>query len=216
MGRYLPFVLVCVLVASFAPPAESAFVNAELETGTLDLDFPFGGLHATAPGLSIFASAGAIDAGSYPLSQCLPCKPGDVVSFSGNWEGTSGTVTSQGTTYFTGGALDPLNLFGVSTPTIVVPPLGDPFTVVLPFTLSFEFSNPGVPPYPPGPLTVDAFGAGFVTVQFEPAGFVPGAWATREADYRIAPEPATWLLVASGILVPVGQAGLRRRRKRRT
>jgi hypothetical protein len=216
MGSYLSLVLACVLIASLAPSAEGGFVNTELEAGTLQLDFPFGQLQATAPGLSIFASAGEIDAGAYPLSQCLPCKTGDTVSLSGNWQGSSGDVTWQGTTYSIGGANDPLTMFSVNTPTIVVPPHRHPFTVVLPFTLSFEFSNPGVPPYPPGQLTVDAVGTGFVSVQFEHAGFAPGAWVTREADYHVVPEPATWLLVASGALIPIGRAGLGRWRRRRS
>src|SRR5438094_2097333 len=113
MGRCGSFVLACFLIAAFALPAESEFVNVQLETGTLHLDFPFGGLNAAGPGLSIFAGAGEIEAGAYPLNQCAPCKPGDVVSLSGGWLGTAGGVTWQGTFYSTGGSLDPLNVFSV-------------------------------------------------------------------------------------------------------
>jgi hypothetical protein len=205
MGRCRSFVLTCVLIAASALPAESEFVSVQLETGNLLLDFPFGGLVAGAPGLSIFAGASEIDASHYPLDQCAPCKPGDVVSLSGGWFGTSGGVSWQGTFYSTGGALDPLNDFRVSTPALVMPPLGDPFTAVLPFDLSFDFA--------PRPLVLHAFGEGFVTAHFVLSEANPGTWFAAEADYRIAitPEPATWLLVASGILVP---AGLRRWRKR--
>jgi hypothetical protein len=118
----LSLFLACLLIAASALPAKGGLV--QLESGGLFLDFPFGGLQAEAPGLSIFAGAGEIDASNYPLTHCAACRPGDVVGFNGSWLGTSGSVTWQGIFYETGGALDPVNVFGVSTPTIVVPPLG--------------------------------------------------------------------------------------------
>ena len=65
----------------------------------------------------------------------------------------------------------------------------------------------------PGQLDVDAFGAGFVTAQFEPDQSHIGAWVATQADYRIGvvPEPATWLLVASGVLFPAGLRWWRQR-----
>jgi hypothetical protein len=203
VGCCRSFALACVIIAAFALPAKGGPVNVQLETGSLQLDAPFGGLTASAPGLSIFAGASEFDAGSYPLSQCAPCKPGDVVSLTGGWLGTTGVVKWQETFYSTGGAFDPLNDFRVSTPALVMPPVGDPFTAVLPFDLSFDIA--------PIPF-LHAFGEGFVTARFEPARD-PGTWFATEADYRIStvPEPATWVLVASGALLP---AGLRRRLKR--
>jgi PEP-CTERM motif-containing protein len=205
MSRCRSFVLACVLICAFALPAESDFIQIQLEAGGMHLDGISGKLDVSAPGLSILADAGIFDSTHYPLGEDL--RPGNVVSFSGSWIGTGGVVTWQGTTFSTGGSRDPLNEFLVSTPTIVVPSLGDPFTVVLPFTLTYNVRQPdfSLP-------ALHAFGAGFATVEFEPDALSRG-WLTREAVYRIGvvPEPATWLLVASGVLFP---AGLRRRRKR--
>src|SRR5262249_55819611 len=205
MGRYRSLVLACALISASAVPAESDLVNVQLETGGLSLDFPVGFLNASGSGLSIFTGASEIDASDYPLTHCAPCKPGDAVSLSGSWFGTTGVVTWQGTFYSTAGAFDPLNVFNVSTPALVMPPLGDPFTAVLPFDLSFDFA--------PRPLSLHAYGEGFVTAHFEPNQFNPGTWFARDANYDIStvPEPGTWLLVVSGVLFP---AGLRRWRKR--
>jgi hypothetical protein len=195
MSRCRSLVLACVLIAAFALPAKSDFIQVQLEAGGMHLEgFFFGELDVSGPGLSILADAGGLDSTHYPLGQDL--RPGNVVSFSGSWLGTGGFVTWQGTSFSTGGALDPLNQFQVFTPTIVVPPLGDAFTVVLPFTLTYDVRQPdfSLP-------ALHAFGAGFATVQFEPDALSRG-WVTPEADYRIGvvPEPATWLLVVSGIL----------------
>ena len=147
-----------------------------LDAGSLSLNYPSGTLSASGPDISILAGADVFDATDYPLNHCAFCRPGDVVDFSGSWLGTGGSVTYQGATFTTGGALDPLNVFSVTTPT-VVPPLGDPFSLELPFTLDFSV----------GRLDIDATGAGVATVDFVPRD---GNWLTLSAVYTLDPPAA--------------------------
>ncbi len=168
-----------------------------LDAGSLSLNYPSGTLSASGPDISILAGADVFDATDYPLNHCAFCRPGDVVDFSGSWLGTGGSVTYQGASFSTGGALDPLNVFSVTTPATVVPPLGDPFSLELPFTLDYSVGRPAL----------DATGAGVATVNFAPGNFA-GTWFTSSAVYNLDPpltltnpEPSTVFLLGTALLL---------------
>jgi hypothetical protein len=109
-------------------------------------------------------------------------------------------VTYLGETYRPSGVV---NLFTSSTGLGPVPiESGATTSVTLPFTLSGTIHGFSLLGHPD--VDFDLSGGGTVLASFGTSGVQPGSWELRDAVYSIVPlpvpDPATWVLVGSGLL----------------
>jgi PEP-CTERM motif len=166
-----------------------------------------------------FSLTGIVDPGEGrvdPFTECNPCLPGtSMLSVGASLGGTAfpnAVATLDGNTYTVGMGIDDLEivaleLFGAAS----LPRLSDSRTMVAaPFTAEGGFFLPG--------LSVPIRGRGIATVGLKP--FPAGSPETWEIDRLVrydfsdpVPEPATFILVASGLAGIVGARKKRRGRR---
>jgi hypothetical protein len=190
-------------------PVSAAMVDIPLTEGTLTLQVSNGfssdsHLIATGPDFSINAVSGPF----FVAAGCAggPCSPGSFFS-----AGTSvfGAIAG-GVSY--AGVAEPITDASVAgfafaswsagAGSILMPPIGDSFTVTEPFliTLEVRFANCPTCFNSNNGTFINATGAGVATFSFAPMAFGPPAWGLTSGVYQIAtPAPATWLLVVTGV-----------------
>ena len=164
-----------------------------------------------------FQAAGGLEPGVVgPDLTCFPCVAGAVISLDTTFLGSSGT----GSAAVDGMMFPSIGLratdFLFEAPDIVAPGTAGAFTVTRPFTFSGRLS--GFDPSDPHETPIFArllIGQGLVTASFieSPNAGGPPLFSFRSIRYDFAepapvPEPATLLLVASGL-----GAALQRRRR---
>jgi PEP-CTERM motif len=143
-----------------------------------------------------------------PWEQCdnlhspEPCLPGSSLGLTATWLGNdvTGPATLDGVTYSAVGSLSSSSSMNVQfLGTAVLPPLSSSATVTAPFTFEGSFFHPVDGMTVNDPLT----GSGFATLLFSPTA--NGTWHLDSARYDFGnpsptPEPASLLLMGSGIL----------------
>lgn len=199
----------------FAPHASAEPIR--VTGGTIVVTSPAEGT-VSIVGTRGFSLTGIVDPGEGrvdPFTECNPCLPDTFALSVGAFLGGTGfpdaVATLDGNRYTVGMGIDDLEtvaleLFGAAS----LPPLSDSRTVVTaPFTAEGWFSLPG--------LNVPIRGRGIATVGLKP--FPAGSPDTWEIDRLVrydfsdpVPEPATFMLVASGLAAIVGARKKRRSR----
>ncbi len=118
--------------------------------------------------------------------------PGTAVEFTGH----ASLFAPGDLLVYLGESYQASGVINVSTSSIVVGPL-----LTLPFTLSGTIHGDSLSG--PGTIDLDIIGGGTVTAMFEEVSLPDApAWEFRSITYEIAPvpEPATWMLIGSGLL----------------
>lgn len=191
-----------------ASPAAAVNVNVLLTDGTITFNGSTVELHATGPNLVV----SGFDPFVIPLPACLGlCQPGEVVPAGMNVSfAFGGAVTYAGMNVSViDSGLPPFATLSwtVTADPILMPPLGDPFTVTEPFLITLHVGLDNCPNCIPGVTGIDATGSGIATFSFAQSG---RAWDQTSAVWTIqTPEPGTWLLLATGC---IGLTWLRWRR----
>ncbi|MGH7489037.1 MAG: PEP-CTERM sorting domain-containing protein [bacterium] len=127
---------------------------------------------------------------------CRPCPPGDLLDLGGGFADEFGSATLNGVTY----TLVPAGEAGVANHFFaqgVVPAVGTTGVLLVPFTYVGFFEIPGRQF-----REYDLLGHGMATVRFRPDNFTPTpTWDFDGARFEFAPtpEPATLLLISSGL-----------------
>jgi hypothetical protein len=218
-------VLVMALVAFWPTAAWADTIGVPLTDGTLKLPAQVGfsfdsdsRLVATGPDFSFGAFSGPF----FAPPRCFSglCAPGS--SFNANtsvFGAFSGGVTFRGVSQSVNDqaavAGSAFASWTVTAAPIVMPPIGDPFTVTTPFLLDLTVSLADCATCLGRHTAIDATGAGNATFSFSFAPFPGGgggAWQATSAVYQInpVPEPSTWLLVPTA----VGLAWLARKKRK--
>lgn len=204
--RSLPFMTTAVLIVGLASaPARADTI--EITSGTLDFNRVFGRLQIEGPRGFVFDST--ID-GS-PLFGSI-VRPGDTVRLTGHL-GFPGQFSIDGQTFQIHPITGLLSAGGDVSASVVVPPFSsEPVSVFAPFTFTARIAGIDEPPFP-----LNLVGQGTVEVTFLLNTLVMPipVWETQRAVFRFEssdvapiPEPATLILVGSGI------AGCLMRRRR--
>ena len=118
--------------------------------------------------------------------------PGTAVEFTGH----ASLFAPGDLLVYSGDAYRASGVINVSTSSIVVGPL-----LTLPFMLSGSIHGDSLSG--PGTVDLDIIGSGTVTAMFEQVSLPDSQpWEFRSITYEIAPvpEPATWMLIGSGLL----------------
>lgn len=168
-----------------------------------------------------FESAVNVSGGFFlPWEQCdnlhspEPCLPGSSLGLTATWLGNdvTGPATLDGAAYSAVGSLSsPSSMVVQFMGTAVLPPLSSTATVTSPFTFEGSFFHPLDGAMVNEPLT----GAGMATLLFSPSA--TGAWHLDSARYDFTtpsptPEPASLLLMGSGMLALAAFVRMRARR----
>jgi hypothetical protein len=175
-------------------------------------------LTATGPDFSIGAPSGPL----FVSPRCPigpPCSPGSSFSPSTSVFGAIGGSVSYN------GVSRPINdqsavpgtafaSWSASAAPILMPPIGNPFTVTEPFLITLQVNLPNCATCFAGTGTIiHAAGAGGATFSFAPTTTGTPAWNLTSGAYEIVtPEPATGVLSVTALII-MGAAYLRRRRK---
>jgi hypothetical protein len=175
-------------------------------------------LTATGPDFSIGAPSGPF----FVSPRCPigpPCSPGSSFSPSTSVFG----AIQGGVTY--AGVSRPINdqsavpgtafaSWSAVADSILMPAIGDSFTVTEPFSIALEVNFPNCATCFSGNGThIHATGAGVAAFSFAPTTFGTPAWNLTSGAYEIVtPEPATGVLSVTALII-MGAAYLRRRRK---
>lgn len=170
-----------------------------------------------------FESSLSVSGGFFlPWEQCTnlhspePCLPGSTLGLNAIWLGNdiTGPATLDGVTYSDVGSLSSPSSMAVQfMGTVVLPPLSSSATLTAPFTFQGSFFHP----VDGGTVNESLMGAGMATLLFSPAGNIPGAWRFDSARYDFSapsptPEPASLLLMGSGMLALAAFVRMRARK----
>jgi hypothetical protein len=200
-----------------APPASAEPIR--LTGGEIVVTSPFDGAVAIA-GTRGFSLTGMVDPGEGrvdPFTQCNPCTPGtstlSVGAFLGGTAFPNAVATLDGNAYTVGTGVDDLEIVNLELfGTMSLPPLSDSAVMLMaPFTALGAFVLP----------TLDfpevIRGQGIATVRLKPFRGEDGSPETWEIDRLVryefsdpVPEPATFVLIASGLAALVGARKRRR------
>jgi hypothetical protein len=205
-----------------ATPTSADTVGIPLTGGTLTLQVAGGSsvdshLTATGPDFSINAVSGPF----FVPAGCAggPCSPGSFFSAGTSVFGAiAGGVSYRGVSEGVNDAPVPGAAFAswsAGAGSILMPPIGDSFTVTEPFliTLEVRFANCPTCFNSNNGTLINATGAGVATFSFAPLAFGPPAWGLTSGVYQITtPEPTTGVLAATALII-MGAAYLRRRRR---
>jgi hypothetical protein len=222
MGTLRRFVPALLIFAFLAAPSRASAEPVRITSGFLTVD----GLGATGffqlTGLDFDISGGAEPGVVGPEFNCTPCASGDSIDLSTRYLGDigSGSGTVNGTFY---SQLTFANSMSFLGPTVLAPSTPGPFTVVRPF--SFDASLLGIVDHNQSTerTVFDAtlFGNGIVTASFFSVPTEPGAtplfsFDSVRYDFTAAepvPEPATLMLLGSGLAAIASRHVSRRRRR---
>ena len=155
------------------------------------------------------------------FGRCVPCVPGDSLSLGGFLSEAS-YVTLKGGPVPPNPPWKPEHaaspFFSFFTADGTVPPLDTSVILTAPFVFTglLFFENTGIPEHTT--MTVELFGRGTGTVELRPNPFGTPVWEFAGARYEFAPvpEPATLVLVSSGLAAVAWRRGRRRRTSDRT
>jgi hypothetical protein len=145
---------------------------------------------------AISFSADAIDVNSLN-NRCSPCAPGSTLNLGFSATGSSlrfGRITRDGVTY----PFEPFSgFFAVLAPTVTLPTTGGSISYRVPITFGGTITPGPSPPI----FSLELSGSGEALVQFiynSNGNFYEVASVRYEAPV-LTPEPATWLLLGTGI-----------------
>lgn len=218
-GRQL---LPAVLLACAVLPSVAGADPVRITSGFLSVDglSTLGPFQLSGDGISL---SGFSQLGVAGPAWCFPCEPGSTIDLGTNYLANFGraTGTVNGTAYSDVMLTGPVTF---TAPGILAPSTPGPFTVVQPFT--FEAAVRGIADFdlPEERTVFEAllFGHGTVTASFGATPLSPGEpllffFDSVRYDFSAAepvPEPATLLLLGSGLAALAGRHHRRRRGSR--
>jgi hypothetical protein len=214
-------VLVIALAALWPTAAWAGTIGVPLTDGTLTLQVSGGSVNdstliATGPDFSFGAASGPFGFLPPRCGVSDNCSPGSSFAAStGVLDPIGGGVTYAGVSqnFNIGMGGSARAGWTVTAGSIVMPPIGDPFTVTTPFRLDIQVALADCATCFTKSTTLLAAGAGDATFSFAPLG---SSWGLTSGVYEVTipinpvPEPSTWLLVPTA----VGLAWLARKKRK--